>query len=157
MKNEYDCHLAPAGSFIAPNTFIVFVFKNARIHAPVAACIFRPFVDHISAVIPMNARKWFVYRPFWSSENALTGSWLCVFFFSRCLYCFFSGLIDRYPAASNNATGFFYTIIICSVINTLSLKTRKEYIEFWRMRAVQVDFDFYACIWFWLKMHIWIW
>lgn len=41
--------------------------------------------------------------------------------FVFCCVCFiFSARSLRYPAEPNNATGFFYMIIICSVINTLT-------------------------------------
>lgn len=32
----------------------------------------------------------------------------------------------QYPAEFNNATGFFYSIIICSVINKLTLQKKNE-------------------------------
>lgn len=52
--------------------------------------------------------------------------------------CFiFSAWSAWYPAALNNATGF-YTIIICSIINTLSFKERINRI-FWKYARIVHD------------------
>lgn len=109
---------------------------------------FKPFVDHISIIML------FLFR--WSRESSthcFVHSWSdctvdrdCVFFVIH-LICG-----GRYPAAFNNATGFFYTIIICSVINTLTRNMwrwdkegKRERVEeksnFQNIRFVHDEFD----------------
>lgn len=104
----------------------VFNKKNHGVHRFVLAS--SPFVDHISVIMLFHFR--------WSNQIkgaqqhrfptvrcrrhrvvGCCGDRDCVF----CCVCFiFNAWSLRYPAEPNNATGFFYMIIICSVINTLT-------------------------------------
>lgn len=100
---------------------------------------FRPFVDHISVIMLFHFRwsnqikKKHTHTPSDQRQNRRVREWaaavIVIVYFVVCFI--FSAWSLRYPAESNNATGFFYMIIIiCSVINTLTperMKWKKEW------------------------------
>lgn len=113
-------------------------FSREKITVCIGLFGFRPFVDHISVIMLFHFRwssqikKKHIHTPSDQRQNRRVREWaaavIVIVYFVVCFI--FSAWSLRYPAESNNATGFFYMIIICSVINTLTperIKWKKEW------------------------------